>query len=141
MKPETIGELNIMNQTLIEKIDAHIETSNLNYEKMLDAISELNKTCDLTLQQALKTNGRVNLIEPLALDYGINRERIKGAVTFASIVGAAAIAGSVMLGKLYVDTVKRDTADMVYTKIINNLDLEFEESKSNKETKTSSKSN
>jgi len=131
MKPETIGELNIMNQTLIEKIDAHIETSNLNYEKMLDAISELHKTCDLTLQQALKTNGRVNTIEPLALDYQENRARIRGAVTFASIVGAAAIAGSVMLGKLYVDTVKRDTADMVYTKIINNLDLEYEESKSN----------
>jgi len=141
MKPETIGELNIMNQTLIEKIDAHIETSNLNYEKMLDAISELNKTCGLTLQQALKTNGRVNIIEPLALDYQENRARIRGAVTFASIVGAAAIAGSVMLGKLYVDTVKRDTADMVYTKIINSLDLEYEESKSNKETKTSSKSN
>lgn len=141
MKPETIGELNIMNQTLIEKLDAHIETSNLNYEKMFEAISELNKTCDLTLQQALKTNGRVNTIEPLALDYQENRARIRGAVTFASIVGAAAIAGSVMLGKLYVDTVKRDTADMVYTKIINNLDLEYEESKSNKETKTSSKSN
>lgn len=126
MKPETIGELNIMNQTLIEKIDAHIETSNLNYERMLDAISDLNKTCDLTLQQALKTNGRVNIIEPLAKDYEANRERIKGAVTFGAIVATGVIALLVYTGKLYIDSKERTITDNVSEAVYQKLLKEFE---------------
>lgn len=129
MKPETIGELNIMNQTLIEKIDAHIETSNLNYEKMLDAISELNKTCDLTLQQAIKTNGRVNIIEPLAKDYETNRERIKGAVTFGAVVATGVIALFVYTGKLYIDSKERTITDnvseAVYAKFIKEFEIKI----------------
>lgn len=127
MKPETIGELNIMNQTLIEKIDAHIETSNLNYERMLDAISDLNKTCDLTLQQALKTNGRVNIIEPLAKDYGINRERIKGAVTFGAVVTSGVIALFFFTGKLYVDSkesrIIQNVSEAVYQKLLKEFEV------------------
>lgn len=140
MKSETIGELNIALSNLTEKLESHMETSREAHTKIMECVSELNKTCDLTLQQALKTNGRVNLIEPLALDYQENRARIRGAVTLAAVVGTAVIGGSVLLGKLYVDTVKRDTADMVYTKLIYNLDIEYENQSQNiKESKTSSK--
>lgn len=146
MKPETIGEINIALTNLAEKIDSHMEASKEANTKLMECINTLNKTCDLTLQQALKTNGRVNTIEPLALDYQENRARIRGAVTLGAIVSTAIIGGTVLLGKLYVDSVKRDTADlaadMVYTKLINNLELEYEnKSQSIKESKTSSKNN
>lgn len=142
MKPETIGEINIALTNLAEKLDSHMEASKEANTKLMECINTLNKTCDLTLQQALKTNGRVNTIEPLALDYQENRARIRGAVTLSAIVGTAVIGGIIILGKLYVDNIKHDTADLVYTKIINNLDLEYEnKSQSNKESKTSSKSN
>lgn len=142
MTTATIGEINIALTNLAEKLDFHMESSKEASSKLMECINELNKTCDLTLQQALKTNGRVNIIEPLALDYQENRARIRGAVTLGAIVSTAIIGGTVLLGKLYVDSVKRDTADMVYTKIINNLELEYEnKSQSIKESKTSSKSN
>lgn len=91
MKSETIGELNISMASLGEKLDAHMENSQKNYDKIMECISELNKTCDLTLQQALKTNGRVNLIEPLALDYQETRARVMGAVFIIALVGASAL--------------------------------------------------
>lgn len=69
MKPETLGEVNILFQNLSEKLDTHMEKSQQGYTEIMQCIKELNNTCDLTLQQALKTNGRVNIIEPLALDY------------------------------------------------------------------------
>lgn len=142
MTPATIGEINIALANLAEKLDSHMEASKEGNAKLMECITELNKTCDLTLQQALKTNGRVNLIEPLALDYQENRARIRGAVTLGAVVSTAVIGGIILLGKMYVDNVKRDTADMVYTKIINNLELEYEnKSQSIKENKTSSKSN
>lgn len=142
MTPATIGEINIALANLAEKLDSHMEASKEGNVKLMECITELNKTCDLTLQQALKTNGRVNLIEPLALDYQENRARISGAVTLGAVVSTAVIGGIILLGKMYVDNVKRDTADMVYTKIINNLELEYEnKSQSIKENKTSSKSN
>lgn len=142
MTPATIGEINIALTDLAEKLDSHMEASKEANTKLMECINTLNKTCDLTLQQALKTNGRVNTIEPLALDYQENRARIRGAVTLVAIVSTAIIGGTVLLGKLYVDSVKRDTTDMVYTKIINNLELEYEnKSQSIKESKTSSKSN
>lgn len=142
MKPETIGEINIALANLAEKLDSHMQSSKEANIKLMECVNELNKTCDLTLQQTLKTNGRVNLIEPLALDYQENRARIRGAVTLSAIVGTAVIGGVILLGKLYVDNIKHDTADLVYTKLINNLELEYEnKSQSNKESKTSSKSN
>lgn len=142
MTPATIGEIDIALTSLAEKLDSHVEASKEANTKLMECINTLNKTCDLTLQQALKTNGRVNIIEPLALDYQENRARIRGAVTLGAIVSTAIIGGTVLLGKMYVDSVKRDTADIVYTKIINNLDLKYEnKSQSIKESKTSSKSN
>lgn len=146
MTTATIGEINIALTNLAEKLDSHMEASKEANTKLMECINTLNKTCDLTLQQALKTNGRVNIIEPLAFDYQENRARIRGAVTLGAIVSTAIIGGTVLLGKLYVDSVKRDTADlaadMVYTKLINNLELEYEnKSQSIKESKTSSKSN
>lgn len=142
MTPATIGEINIALTSLAEKLDSHMEASKEANTKLMECINTLNKTCDLTFQQALKTNGRVNTIEPLALDYQENRARIRGAVTLGAIVSTAIVGGTVLLGKLYVDSVKRDTADIVYTKIINNLELEYEnKSQSIKESKTSSKSN
>jgi len=146
MTPATIGEINIALTSLAEKLDSHMEASKEANTKLMECINTLNKTCDLTLQQALKTNGRVNIIEPLALDYQENRARIRGAVTLGAVVSTAIIGGTVLLGKLYVDSVKRDTADlaadMVYTKLINNLELEYEnKSQSIKESKTSSKNN
>lgn len=142
MTPATIGEIDIALANLAEKLDSHMEASKEANTKLMECINTLNKTCDLTLQQALKTNGRVNLIEPLALDYQENRARIRGAVTLGAVVSTAVIGGIILLGKMYVDNVKRDTADMVYTKIINNLELEYEnKSQSIKENKTSSKSN
>lgn len=125
MTPATIGEIDIALTSLAEKLDSHVEASKEANTKLMECINTLNKTCDLTLQQALKTNGRVNIIEPLALDYQENRARIRGAVTLGAIVSTAIIGGTVLLGKMYVDSVKRDTADIVYTKIINNLELEY----------------
>lgn len=142
MTPATIGEINIALTNLTEKLDYHMEASKEANTKLMECIKELNKTCDLTLQQALKTNGRVNIIEPLALDYQETRANIKGAVKLWTIIAFAVLGGSVLLINMYIDNVKRDTADMVYNKIINNLELEYEnKSQSIKESKTSSKSN
>lgn len=87
MKSETIGELNIAMANLAEKLDTHMENSQNNYDKIMECISELNKICDLTLQQSLKTNGRVNLIEPLALDYQETRAQARGAVKIVALIG------------------------------------------------------
>ena len=142
MTPATIGEINIALTNLAEKLDSHMEASKEANTKLMECIKELNKTCDLTLQQALKTNGRVNIVEPLALDYQERRANIRGMIKLWLVIAAAVLGGAVLLVNLYVDKVQRDTADMVYTKIINNLELEYEnKSQSIKESKTSSKSN
>lgn len=92
MKPETLGEVHILLTGLGEKLDSHMDNSQKSYTQIMECISELNKTCDLTLQQALKTNGRVNLIEPLALDYQEKRARVRGGIILGTVVGASFLA-------------------------------------------------
>lgn len=117
MTAETIGELNISIENLAEKLDAHIENSKENNEKLLDMIQELTRTCDLTLQQALKTNGRMNVVEPLALDYQEKRANFKGAVMLITVMGGAILGGTFLLGKLYIDKTERDITDGVVMKL------------------------
>lgn len=78
MKPETLGEVHIMFQNLLGEV-----------EKLTNAVSENTKLTEQVLIQATKTNGRVNLIEPLALDYQETRAQARGAVKIVTIVGVA----------------------------------------------------
>ena len=142
MKSETIGELNIALEGISKELAQHSAA-------ITKAIEENTKTIQGLQIDVKTTNGqivdlkRVNAEEvmPIISDYKENRARIRGAVMLWAVMSVAVIGGAGMLGKLYVDNIKRDTADLVYTKLINNLDLEYEKSQNNQKSKTSSKSN
>ena len=116
MKPETLGEINIMFQNLLNEV-----------QTLSTHLGENTKVTKEVLIQATKTNGRVNTIEPIALDYQVNRERIKGAVTFGSIVSVAVISMFMYMGKLYVDSkeiaITEKVSQAVYDKIIKEFDV------------------
>lgn len=121
MKPETLGEVHILLTNLGEKLDAHMENSQKSYEQIMECIGELNKTCDLTLQQALKTNGRVNLIEPLALDYQEKRARARGAVAVIALIGMSVLGAWGFVVNSYIDY----KTDKIMTSIIDVLETNY----------------
>lgn len=125
MKPETLGEVNITMATLGEKLDTHMENSQKSYDKIMECISELNKTCDLTLQQALKTNGRVNLIEPLALDYQETRARVRGGVFIIALVGAAGLTVGGFALNSYLDYKTKQITSSVVETLEENYNVEI----------------
>lgn len=76
MKPETLGEVHIMFQNLLEEVG-----------KLSESVKENTRLTEQVLSQATKTNGRVNLIEPLAMDYQETRAQARGAIKIAALVG------------------------------------------------------
>lgn len=115
MKPETLGEVNIMFQNLLTEVQA------------LSIELKANTTLSHQIHgEVKKTNGRMNIVEPLALDYQMNRERIKGAVTFASIIGVAVIGSFILLGKLYIDKTKQDITKGIIQTLENNYTVKIQ---------------
>lgn len=102
---KTIGEVNITYENLLKEIKA-----------ISEAVKENTKITQEVLVQATRTNGRATELErinkeevmPLINDYKENRARIRGAISLGAIVGTAILAGMGMLGKLYLDKVKKD---------------------------------
>lgn len=80
MKPETLGEVHIMFQNLLGEV-----------RELADHVKENTKLTEQVLVQATKTNGRVNVIEPLAFDFQETRARVKGGVFIVALVGASAL--------------------------------------------------
>lgn len=105
MPMKTIGEVNITYENLLKEIKA-----------ISEAVKENTKITQEVLVQATRTNGRATELErinkeevmPLINDYKENRARIRGAISLGAIVGTAILAGMGMLGKLYLDKVKKD---------------------------------
>lgn len=139
MKPETLGEVNILFQNLSEKLDTHMEKSQQGYTEIMQCIKELNNTCDLTLQQALKTNGRVNIIEPLALDYQETRARVRGGVFIVALVGASALTIGGFALNSYLNYKTSEISESVYQKLETEYDIQYEKNnQTNKKDKTNS---
>lgn len=116
MKPETLGEVHIMFQNLLGEV-----------KTLTTHLEENTGVTKQVLTQATLTNGRVNKIEPLALDYQVNRERIKGAIMFGSVVSVLIISMFTYMGKLYIDskeaTITQNVSQAVYDKIIKEFDV------------------
>jgi len=110
MKP-TNGELNIMFENLMKELK--------NFSSELKDNTKLTRDI---LVQFTHINNRVDIVEPLAFDYQINRERIKGAVIFGSVIATAVIAMFMLMGKFYIDakekTITENVSQAVYDKLI-----------------------
>ena len=115
MKPETLGEVNIMFQNLIVKFD------NLSHK-----VDENTRISQATLDQAKMTNGRVNIIEPLAFDYRERRAQAKGAITMWVILGTIIVSSIGVLGTLYLDKVQREITDGVVSTLESKYNIEYE---------------
>lgn len=111
MKPETLGEVHIMFQNLLEEVKV-----------LAIEIKDSTKVTRDILINFTDISDRVNKIEPLALDYQVNRERIKGAVMFGSLVSVLVISMFMFMGKLYIDSkeqiITNNVSQAVYDKII-----------------------
>jgi len=115
MKPETIGEINIMFTHLMEEVGK--------------ISKELKENTNLSLQihsEVKKTNGRVNIIEPLAFDYRERRAQAKGAVTMWVLLGTVVVSGIGLLGTLYLDKVQREITDGVVSTLESKYNIEYE---------------
>lgn len=108
MKPETLGEVNIMFQNLLGEV-----------EKLTHAVSENTKLTEQVLIQATKTNGRVNLIEPLALDYQETRAQARGAVRIIALIGVAVLGVGGFALNSYIDYKTKEITETI-VKIIEN---------------------
>ena len=100
MKPETLGEVHIMFQNLLGEV-----------EKLTHAVSENTKLTEQVLIQATKTNGRVNLIEPLAMDYQETRAQARGAVKIIAVVGVSVLGVGGFLLNSYIDYKTKQITD------------------------------
>lgn len=115
MKPETIGEINIMFTHLMTEVQK--------------ISSELKENTNLSLQihsEVKKTNGRVNVIEPLAFDYRERRAQAKGAVTMWVLLGTVVVSGIGLLGTLYLDKVQREITDGVVSTLESKYNIDYE---------------
>ena len=115
MKTRTTSELEIMINHLNEKFDS--------LSKLIQENTEITKK---TLEQATKTNGRVNIIEPLALHYGKMFERIKGATILISTIGMGVVTGTVLLGKIYLEHLTNEIKSGVVQELENKYNIEYE---------------
>jgi hypothetical protein len=116
MKPETLGEVNIMFANLISK-----------FEDLSKKVDENTKISQATLDQAIKTNGRVNIIEPLAFDYRERRAQAKGAVTMWVMLGTVVVSSGGFLGTMYLEKVQREITDGVVSTLESKYNIEYEE--------------
>lgn len=126
MKPETLGEVHILLSGLGEKLDEHIENSQNSYDKIMNSIEKLEKTCELTLQQALKTNGRVNLIEPLALDYQEKRARIRGGIILGTVFGASFLAFGAFALNAYINYKTEEVTNSAVKKLEEHYNIKIQ---------------
>lgn len=122
MKPETLGEVHIMFQNLLVRFD------NLEHK-----MQENTNITEKVLAQATKTNGRVNIIEPLALDYQENRARARGMILLAVVMGATILTVGSFAVNSYINYKTQDITNSVMNQIDNKYDIQYE--KTNTKTK------
>lgn len=115
MKPETIGEVNIMFTHLLTEVQK--------------ISSELKENTNLSMQiysEAKKTNGRVNIMEPLVFDYRERRAQAKGAITMWVLLGTVIVSSLGVLGTLYLEKVQREITDGVVSTLESKYNIEYE---------------
>lgn len=115
MNPKTLGEVSIMFENLLGQ-----------FRHLADKLEENTKLTTQILAQATKTNGRMNTVEPLALDYQENRARIKGGLIVVSILGAAIVGSMVYAGKLYIDSLRNEITIGVVTTLEKTYNITYE---------------
>lgn len=118
MKPETLGEVHIMFQNLLQEVQG-----------LAKHIEENTKLTEQVLAQATKTNGRVNVIEPLALDYQEQRARFKGATWVITLVGMSILGVGGFALNSYLDYKTGQIVGMVEKHLETKYDIEYEQAK------------
>lgn len=111
----TTSELEIIVNHINEKV-----------EMLTKSITENTEITRKTLEQATKTNGRVNVIEPLALDYAKRLERFRGGVVVVSSIGGIVIAAGAYITNLYLDKMSKDIQVGVVKEIEARYNIQYE---------------
>lgn len=106
MKPETLGEVHIMFQNLLTEV-----------KDISEKVKENTHLTEQVLHQATKTNGRVNIIEPLALDYQETRARVRGAVWVIALVSVTIIGIGGFAINAYIDYKTQEVTDNALKKL------------------------
>ncbi len=124
MKPETLGEINIMFQNLDTKMDDIIQAVKEN----TDITKQLETRVSITNGQIVELK-RVNKedVIPIVSDYKENRARIRGMITTVTIGGSILIAGICLLFKLYMDKKEQDITNGVIQKLETKYNIEIYE--------------
>lgn len=122
----TTGELNIMVKNIEEKLGEHIISSKESYEKIAKLIEENTIISKTTLEQATKTNGRVNNLdswrkdsaEPMIKEYNRYKWMIIGGGILVSLCGF-------YFWSLYVDKLKGEITNEATAQLINTLEKQY----------------
>ncbi|TXG77199.1 hypothetical protein E6Q11_03200 [Candidatus Dojkabacteria bacterium] len=92
-----------------------------------DLIKENTKISQDTLFQATKTNGRMNIVEPLAFDYREKMANLKGSAWTISLIGMAVLSGAYFLGNSYLEhykeKLKTEISDQVTKTLIEKINM------------------
>lgn len=111
---QTIGEVNIIFQNVLDRLD-----------DIANEVKDNTKLTQLVLEQATKTNGRMNVVEPLAFDYREKRARFTGGVWVIALTGGLVMSGAMFMGKLYIDKTEQKISDGVIQKIESKYNIQY----------------
>ncbi len=123
MSEPTNGELNIMVGNIRERLEDHIVDSKEFRDEVMEAIKENTRIGQQTLEQAIKTNGRVNSldswrkdsVDPSVKQFVTYKNYVIGSIFVISLFGT-------IFYSLYIDKIKGDIAKEVNDNLIKTLE-------------------